>query len=336
MKQNCQKYSKTNVHFREQIHKSSLSIQTLADSYNLSTKTIRKWKLRNDFQYKSSRPHTIEYALSQEEQAMVCLIRKNTWWSLDEVTENLYGEDASKKRSSVYRTWVRNGINSVPQKEKDKAKKFKSYSPGYLHLDVTYLPKMDGHKQYLFVAIDRATRLLYYACYDSKTADNTVDFVNQCMKFFPYTIDYILTDNGLEFTNRLLVSKKREKCVKPSKLDEFCKERNIEHRHTKPSTPQTNGMVERVNGTIKTNTIKRKTYINKTHMIEDLLKFLVCYNLYRRHGGLRKELQVRTPYEAVEKWYQIEPEIFKETPEQFHEKLVNLLSEKQVENGTTL
>jgi len=38
-------------------------------------------------------------------------------------------------------------------------KSFKDYLPGYLHVDVKYLPQMpDENKlKYLFVAIDRAT-----------------------------------------------------------------------------------------------------------------------------------------------------------------------------------
>jgi hypothetical protein len=41
----------------------------------------------------------------------------------------------------------------VPQEQKEQAKKFKEYKPGFLHIDVTYLPKLDGQKYYLFVAI---------------------------------------------------------------------------------------------------------------------------------------------------------------------------------------
>ena len=38
-------------------------------------------------------------------------------------------------------------------------KAFKSYEPGYVHMDVKYLPQMqdESSRRYLFVAIDRAT-----------------------------------------------------------------------------------------------------------------------------------------------------------------------------------
>jgi hypothetical protein len=38
-------------------------------------------------------------------------------------------------------------------------------------------------------------------------------------------------------------------------------------------------------------------------MKQDLNKFLIFYNFNRRHSGLRKEIKVRTPYEALKYWY---------------------------------
>jgi hypothetical protein len=43
-------------------------------------------------------------------------------------------------------------------------------------------------------------------------------------------------------------------------------------------------------------------YQNIDEMKQDLNKFLIFYNFNRGHGGLRKEIKVRTPYEALEYW----------------------------------
>ncbi|VVH56582.1 hypothetical protein BSPCLSOX_906, partial [uncultured Gammaproteobacteria bacterium] len=83
------------------------------------------------------------------------------------------------------------------------------------------------------------------------------------------------------------------------KFDKLCSRSEIEHRLTQPVTPKTNGMVERVNGTIKNATVKVITYQNIDEMKQDLNKFLIFYNFNRGHGGLRKEIKVRTPYEAL-------------------------------------
>ena len=325
MKQAYHSNAITNLHLRTEINKSNLSNDVLAKKYNTSTKTIAKWKKRVLFDDKTSRPKTIHYSLSDLDQLIVTQIRSLTWWSLDEITEIINPEHPQKIRSAVYRTFVREGVNKVPQKQKQKAKKFKEYDPGYLHIDVTYLPKIQGVKYYLFVAIDRATRLLYYQIYDAKTSVNAEDFMKKCIDFFPVTnITHVLTDNGLEFTNRLITSKKGKKCTTPSKMDVVCADNDIEHRLIKPYTPQTNGMVEKVNDTIKKGTIKKHQYDNLEQMKNDLTEFLIFYNLYRRHGGVRKELQVKTPFNAMETWYQMSPEIFKETPENFKLKIINL------------
>lgn len=331
MKQSYHSNSTTNVRLRSEINKSSLSYSSLSSKYGVSENTIGKWKSRRDFKDKSSRPKTIRYALSELEMLISVNLRMLTWWSLDEITEALNPLAPCKIRSAVYRTFVREGINIVPEKEKEKAKKFKEYDPGFLHVDVTYLPKINGVKYYLFVAIDRATRTLYYKIYDAKTSANAEHFMKECLDFFPFGITHVLTDNGLEFTNRLLKNKKGEYCTKPSKLDVICQENNIDHRCTQPFTPKTNGMVEKANDIIKNGTIKRTQYNSVDQMNDDLMNFLVHYNLYRRHGSLRRELKVKTPFNAIEKWYQLDFKIFKINPEKFKNKILSLKI-KQVEN----
>jgi len=324
MKQSYHSNATTNIRLRREIANSKLPNIELASQYGVSTKTVNKWKNRETFEDKTSRPHTIKYALSDLNMLIAINLRTLTWWSLDEITEAVNSLEPEKIRSAVYRTFVREGINKVPEKEKEKAKKFKEYAPGYLHIDVTYLPKINGKKYYLFVAIDRSTRTLYFKIYDAKTSENAKKFMLECLDFFPFGITHVLTDNGLEFTNQLLKNKKGEYCKKPSKLDIICEENNIDHRCTKPFTPKTNGMVEKANDIIKSKTIKITTYANLEQMNQDLIAFLEHYNIHRRHGSLRRELKVKTPLNAVEKWYELEPEIFKEKPINFKNKILNL------------
>lgn len=316
--------AQTNKNIRIQIQNSTQTNTTLAQQFGVSLATISKWKNRDFTEDKSSTPKMIAYALSEVEKEIIKKMRTSTWMSLEEVLECIKQVNSSISKSSVYRYFVKENINKIPTEKKEEAKKFKAYQPGYLHIDVTYLPKFDGKPAYLFVAIDRATRLLFYKIYDQKTAENTEFFMDECIDFFPFKISHILTDNGLEFTNRLIRSKTGQLCQKLSKMDEKCKENDIEHRLTKPSTPQTNGMVERVNGTIKQQTILKEKYKNRQEMENQMNQFLIYYNLYRRHGSLKKELNVKTPIQAIYKWFEIEPTIFKQTPQQFETKLINL------------
>ena len=68
-------------------------------------------------------------------------------------------------RSGLDRCLRRHGVGNLRDlkatEPRPKHSGFKAYEPGYIHIDVKYLPKMadESSRRYLFVAIDRATRL---------------------------------------------------------------------------------------------------------------------------------------------------------------------------------
>ena len=70
----------------------------------------------------------------------------------------------------------------------------------------------------------------------------------------------------------------------------MCKDK-IEHWLTAPYAPKTNGMVERVKGTIKNATIKVEEYENIDDAKKDLHRFLIYYNFNRRHGSYKKRVK---------------------------------------------
>lgn len=307
--------AKTNQHQRKIIQYSTSTNIELAKRFNINVKTVAKHKKRDDTKDKSSRPNTIHYSLNDIQKEVIRVIRVLTWCPLDDLVDTIKSSFEKANRSNVYRTLKKQGISTVPKDKIREAKKFKEYQPGYLHIDVTYLPKIEGQRYYLFVCIDRATRTLYYQVYTNKTADNAVDFLAQCKDFYPFYISHILTDNGLEFTDRFARGNKT-----PSgnhRFDKACQEEGIEHRLTAPATPQTNGMVERVNATIKDATIKAEVYKDIAELKSSLNQFLIFYNTNRRHGGLVKELKVRTPCDAMKEWLKLEPSLFNTTAHAF-------------------
>jgi hypothetical protein len=146
MKQVYHYNATTNVRLRCEINNSTSSNSLLSLKHNVSEKTVVKWKNRNNFEDKSSLPQTIKYALSELETLIAVELRPLSWWALGEITEAIHPKAPEKIRSDIYRTFVKEGVNKVPKKEKEKAKKFKEYDPGFLHIDVTYLPKINGVK----------------------------------------------------------------------------------------------------------------------------------------------------------------------------------------------
>jgi len=268
----------------------------------LTYKTVVRWKSRPDGQDSSSRPHKIHSYMADWQEALVVDLRTTFLLSLDDllmVSRKFFAPKLS--RSALLRCLTRHGINnlnSLIPKEKDaprKVKTFKDYAPGFIHIDIKYLPKMpdeDGRK-YLFVAIDRATRWVYMEILCDKTALTAGAFLKNVVREFPAKITKLLTDNGKEFTDRFCRGGER-KPTGNHLFDKACATHKIEHRLTKSRTPQTNGMVERFNGRIAQ--ILKTTRFRSS---EDLRKTLANY-LYSYNNIIeQRALKCKTPMKSL-------------------------------------
>jgi transposase InsO family protein len=151
-------------------------------------------------------------------------------------------------------------------------KTFKDDEPGFVHIDVQYLPQLPGESQrrYLLVAIDRATRWVYLEIHPQRSAECATAFLERLRAAAPLRIVKRLTDHGAEFTDRFL--KGDDPPSGQHTFDQTCAEHHIEHRLIPPRHPQTNGMVERFNGRIRE--ILTTTHCNAS---EDLDRTLERY-----------------------------------------------------------
>ena len=310
MGQILHKRAKTTHIIRKEIQESKESIAKLAKRFNLNPKTIQKWKKRESVEDNPMGRKQSQSILTEQEEAVICEFRRVTKFSLDDCYISLKDKIPNLQRGNLYRCLKRNGLNVLPKEEEDKKnkKKFKVYPIGYLHIDISeiYIQKT---KYYLFVAIDRTSKLAYVNLYEKQTIENSVDFLKSVLAFFPYKIKYILTDNGSQFTYELLLKHLRPK-NRLHPFDEICKENNIEHRLTKIKHPWTNGQVERFNGTLKEATTKRYFYDTPEQFKKHLQDYLFAYNYAKK----LKALKFITPYEKIISEYQKQPEIFNKNP----------------------
>ena len=87
-------------------------------------------------------------------------------------------------------------------------------------------------------------------------------------------------------------------------------------------------MVECTNGIIKSGAIKVEEYKPLKEMITDLDKLLLYCLFSKRHGSLKKDLNVRTPYETLQNWYNLDPNTrFIKHPEQFRADAIRWLQQ---------
>jgi transposase InsO family protein len=160
---------------------------------------------------------------------------------------------------------------------------FKDYDLGFIHIDIKHLPKLrtgngETRKRYLFVAIDRRSRSVHLAVKDDETEKSAIAFLREAAAAFPFRLTHVLTDNG--------------SCFTPA-FERACAQLGAEYRHTRPRTPQTNGIVERFNGRISSEVLGITIYSHRD--LEQLLRgFNAAYNTRRQ-----RVLDGKTPDQVV-------------------------------------
>ena len=214
-------------------------------------------------------------------------------------------------RSGLDRCLRRHGVGNLRdlkvKTSRPKHSAFKAYEPGYLHIDVKYLPRMadETRRRYLFVAIDRATRWVFIRVFTAKTAANARRFLRDLQRACPMRIRMILTDNGKEFTDRLFGLRKRA-ATGTHEFDKLCTALNIKHRLTPPKSPQTNGMVERFNGRVE-EVLQSHHFRSGEELETTLHRYVWLYNQKLPQSALGS----KTPLQAMKKWHKLKPEMFK-------------------------
>ena len=149
-----------------------------------------------------------------------------------------YGEEAGSRRQIA--DWLKQQeINQLYHPSKGKPREIKSSmtTPGkILAMDLVDLQKFQvrGYK-YLLNAIDMSSRFLYSVALKSKT---DAEVLNGFKKIFNKSkIRAVRSDNGSEFINK--------------KFKEYLEKNDIKQILGEPSKPQSNGLIERANGSIK-------------------------------------------------------------------------------------
>jgi transposase InsO family protein len=128
--------------------------------------------------------------------------------------------------------------------------------------------------QFLFVAIDDATRLGCAGLYPDETADSALAFLEQLLRFYrsdDITVERILSDNG--------------KCFKRRWAD-TCGEHQIRVKKTRPYRPQTNGKAERFIRTLLERWAYAYPYTHEDERAALLPAAIDSYNRFRPHRAL--------------------------------------------------
>jgi transposase InsO family protein len=281
--------ARTTPAVRAEIAGSKERTGVLAQRYGVSTETVRKWRQRGveDCLDHSARPHQLPWKATEEERAVVCALRRITNFALDDLPFVVTHFLPHLHRDSIWRILKAEGLHRRPTPVSSKPGKgkgtFKAYDLGFIHIDIKHLPKLrtsDGErrKRYLYVAIDRCSRSVHWAVKDDETERSAIAFLREAAAAFPFRLTHVLTDKG--------------SCFTPA-FAQACAELGAKYRHTKPYTPQTNGMVERFNRRLSSEVLGIAIYSHRD--LEQLLRgFNAAYNARRQ-----RVLDGKTPNQVV-------------------------------------
>lgn len=298
--------SATTTHaVRAAIQRSKASVAELAELYHLNEKTVRKWRKRTSVEDARMGPKEVRSSvLSPQEEAMCVAFRRHTLLPLDDCLYALQATIPSLSRSALHRLFQRHGISRLPDVKGEPKKRFKAYPIGYFHIDIAEVRTEEG-KLYLFVAIDRTSKFAFVKLVEKAGKMAAAQFLRELIEAVPYAIHTVLTDNGVQFTNRA-----SDRYAFHHIFDRVCDENAIEHRKTKVNHPWTNGQVERMNRTIKEATVRRYHYRSHAQLRRHLADFIAAYNYARR----LKTLRGLTPFEFIAKKWTEEPQRFRVNP----------------------
>lgn len=300
--------ARTTPAIRRALQTSSESTAHLARHYGLNEKTVAKWRGRTSTQDAPMGPKDPRSTvLTAVEEAAAIFFRQQTQLPLDDCLYALQDTIPHLSRSALHRIFKRHGINQLPveaQPAKAAKKKFKDYAVGYFHLDFAELYTAEG-KHYLFVAVDRTSKLAFAELASEATVASAVAFWQRVVAAVPYRIHTVLTDNGVQFAPL-----PHRPTPAGHLFDQYCAGQGIEHRRTQVAHPWTNGQVERMNRTVKEATVQRYFYESQQELNAHLQTFLDAYNGAKR----LKKLRGQTPYEYVCAEYEKNPTIFTRDP----------------------
>jgi putative transposase len=216
--------------------------------------------------------------LPEEEQAVIDYrrhhrevgYRKLTWMMNDE-------EVAAISESSVYQLLSRHNLLGPWRKESSDAEKEYRHKPTrvheHWHTDLAYV-KVRGVFYFLIMLLDGYSRyVLDWELMPDMLGSSVENFIQRCREKFPQGAPKLIHDNGSQFISRdfkLLLSR----------LD-------IQQVRTRRNHPETNGKMERLNGTLRQEALRIETPGSYTQAEQVIGDFVRLYNHHRLHAGIK-------------------------------------------------
>lgn len=173
----------------------------------------------------------------------------------------------------------------VPKKQ--RVKKCKIHEPGELtQIDIKYaLKSFQNSWFYQYSAVDWITGIVYGNIYEIESNLESILFLKSVIKFYPFKLRGIQTDNDSVFTNRYTGYLKSNDPLNPRlhPFDLLCNELGIKHYLIDPGKPSQNGKVERFHRTCEEEFYQKETFKDLNSLRKKFRDYLYYYNNEREN-----------------------------------------------------
>lgn len=261
-------------------------VSKAARKYRTNRQYIYRWKRRYDgtlesLRELSRRPHHHPNQHTEAEMKLISdMRRRNPDAGLVIFWVKLRMRGYKRSISGLYRYLKRQSMVPIkPPNPKYVPKPYEDmlYPGQRVQIDVKYVPsvclknpKVISETFYQYTAIDECTRWRFVEAFDEHNSYSSARFLDMFLKAAPFKVECIQTDNGSEFTKRLL---KDEEDL--TLFEEKLRKYGIRHKLIKPRTPRHNGKVERSHR-------KDNERFYATHSFYSLQDFRIQLKTYNR------------------------------------------------------
>ena len=245
------------MQFRQSLLKyaEKYGVTKAAIKYNVNRQYIYRWKRRynGDIQSLANKSHRPHHHPNQHTEAELQKIknfrRRNPNTGLVVLWVKLRRSGYTRSITGLYRVLRRQGQMAVklPNPKYIPKPYEKMCFPGErVQIDVKFVPEAcivgdaAGEKFYQYTAIDEFSRWRYLEAFQEHSTYSSAQFLEHLIKAAPFKILCVQTDNGTEFTKRLLPGDNG-----PSLFETRLEPAGIRHTLLRPYTPRHNGKVER-------------------------------------------------------------------------------------------
>ncbi|OGH14381.1 MAG: hypothetical protein A3H50_01150 [Candidatus Levybacteria bacterium RIFCSPLOWO2_02_FULL_37_10] len=272
-------------------YKKTGSFVLTAKELGISKWTVKRWVMRGktlSWGYirwkglvrKSTRPHTIHYAISPKLESEIVNLReqkhtgsRKLHYMIGRAVSHMTIHRLLRRKNLVriqpnyLRPLFQNGKAMRPSNTKEL---------GYLQMDTKHVtPELSGlpFTVYEYAAIDIVSRYKQAIIFPDISSDSASLAFQTFLKWFPFEVSYVQTDNGLEFQ---------------AEFQKLCIEKNIQHYFIHKNLPNENAVVERAFKTDQDEFyywLKREP-LHIGELNEWLQEFIIKYNTKRFHQAL--------------------------------------------------